>query len=275
MLTSVEERRRKSHNFLLTVFFLLIVLWIGKLSYPQASLIKAYSDHVSSTSSTIQVEISSTPTPKTDAGKYLKPHPSDNIKSTFNGTITDKVAAIIESRFRTNLIPLILHFGSVLGPTWPVLVYTTAEAVGQFSTSSALARYLKDGIVQIRILPQTVLFTDTNSVNHFMTQKWLWESLSPSEHILLFQSDSMLCANAARSVDDYFEYDFIGSPIAVDRGKMRGYNGGLSLRKRNSTMRVLDEWDWNDSEKEDDRSEDLWYYNKFVSLQFLIKTKEN
>jgi len=95
-----------------------------------------------------------------------------------------------------------------------------------------------------------------------MTQKWLWESLAPAENILLFQSDSMLCANAARSVDDYFKYDFVGAPIATDLG--RGYNGGLSLRKRSTTMRVLEEWDWEETKKDGDRFEDQWFFNRFV-----------
>jgi hypothetical protein len=260
MLTSVEERRRKSRNYLLTAFFLLIIIWTWKLSYPQSSLITAYSDHASSNSPPPVTE--ATPTAKSPNGGKLKSKPSNNVNDIFNGTITNKVAVIIETRFRTNLIPLILHFGSVLGPSWPILVYTSAEAVGQFSASSALARYLKSGIVQVRILPQTVLFTNSDSVNQFMTQKWLWESLAPSENILLFQSDSMLCANAARSVDDYFEYDFVGAPIATDLGK--GYNGGLSLRKRSSTMRVLEEWDWEETKKEGDRFEDQWFFNRFV-----------
>jgi hypothetical protein len=262
MLTSVEERRRKSRNYLLTAFFLLIVIWIWKLSYPQTSLITAYSNHASS--NTPPPEPEATPTAKSPNGGQLKSKPSNNNNANdiFNGTITNKVAVIIETRFRTNLIPLILHFGSVLGPSWPILVYTSAEAVGQFSASSALARYLKSGIVQVRILPQTVLFTNSDSVNQFMTQKWLWESLAPAENILLFQSDSMLCANAARSVDDYFEYDFVGAPIATDLGK--GYNGGLSLRKRSSTMRVLEEWDWEKTKKEGDRFEDQWFFNRFV-----------
>lgn len=103
-----------------------------------------------------------------------------------------------------------------------------------------------------------------------MTKPWLWESLAPAEHILIFQSDSMLCANAARSVDDYFEYDFIGAPIAKHLGV--GYNGGLSLRKRSSIMRILNEWDWEESQKEGDRFEDQWFFNRYAcSLEVVRK----
>jgi len=63
--------------------------------------------------------------------------------------------------------------------------------------------------------------------------------LAPAEHIFIFQSDSMICANAARSVEDYFEYDFVGALLS-----RKGYNGGFSLRKRSSILRVLENFDW-------------------------------
>jgi len=82
--------------------------------------------------------------------------------------------------------------------------------------------------------------------------------MAPAKHLLMFQSDSMLCSNAARSVDDFFEYDFIGAPIAEHLGE--GMNGGLSLRKRETMLRILDEWDW---EKDKGRGfEDRWYYDR-------------
>lgn len=80
------------------------------------------------------------------------------------------------------------------------------------------------------------------------------------EHVLLFQSDSMLCANAARSVEDYFAYDFVGAPIASHLGV--GYNGGLSLRKRGTIMRILETWNWEETKKDGDRFEDQWFYNR-------------
>jgi hypothetical protein len=71
----------------------------------------------------------------------------------------------------------------------------------------------------------------------------------------------MLCANAARSVDDYFDYDFVGAPIAKDLGI--GYNGGLSLRKRSTILNILDKWDWETTRKEGDRFEDQWFFNRW------------
>jgi len=195
----------------------------------------------------------------------VKPEGDPSLSESFNGTIGNKAAVMVETKFRSNLIPLILHFTSVLGPTWPIIIYTSAESVGLFSTSAALGRYVKTGFVQIRILPNTILFIDTNAVDTFMTGAWLWENLAPTEHILLFEGDSMICANAARSVDDYLDYDFIGSPAVGGDS-----TGGLSLRKRSTVLRVLENWDWQESYGLTDPNkphEDQWFYMKMKELK--------
>jgi cell division protein FtsB len=261
LINTIEERRRKSRNILLSAFLILLIIWTVKLCFPQSTILSVYSQQSESISASVPP-----PQPSaTNKGKSASQAGNKISLETdrFNGTLATKAAVIIETRFRTNLIPLILHFSGVLGPSWPILIYTSMESVGQFSASAALNRYLKSGTVQIRMLPQTVLFTNSDSVNEFMTTKWLWEDLAPAEHILIFQSDSMLCANAARSVDDYFIYDFVGAPIAKDLGK--GYNGGLSLRKRSTIISILERWDWQKTKKEGNRFEDQWYFNRYVS----------
>lgn len=77
----------------------------------------------------------------------------------------------------------------------------------------------------------------------------------------------MLCANAARSVDDFLEYDLIGAPIEKKFGQ--GYNGGLSMRSRSVILRVLDEWKYSDDPHP---AEDQWFYARWVvSLLFCIR----
>ncbi|CCD44584.1 hypothetical protein BofuT4_P054850.1 [Botrytis cinerea T4] len=179
-----------------------------------------------------------------------------------NITTSNKVAVIIETRRSGNIIPLILHFSAVLGPTWPLIIYTSAENFGSFSTSAALLRHQHSGRVIVRSLAPGTWFYNWDSVSAFLTTRWLWEDLAPAEHILLFQSDSMLCANAARSVDDFMEYDLIGAPIESKFGQ--GYNGGLSMRSRKTILRVLDEWKYSDNPHP---AEDQWFYARFKDLQ--------
>lgn len=130
-----------------------------------------------------------------------------------------------------------------------------------FGASAALARYVKTGVVTLRVLPQTVLLTNSDELNGFMADTWLWRDLAPAENILIFQSDSMLCANAARSVDDFFDYDIVGIPIVKD-DEVATYNGGLSLRKRSTVLRVLESWDWKTTKNKEDQFEDQWYLHR-------------
>ncbi|KAL3425472.1 hypothetical protein PVAG01_02263 [Phlyctema vagabunda] len=286
---NTEDRKRRNRNIVFAAFLSLLLIWTIKLSFPQHTVVSVYSGYTGDAESTSLKGsvphgpggLVSIPSSKTGGVQMPKPKatsiaaPKNDLTipgvsvveagDTFGGNITTKAAVLVETRFRMNLIPLILHFSTVLGSDWPILIYTSAEAVGQFSTSAALSRHLRQGTIQIRILPSSVLFTNSNSVNEFMTKTWLWESLAPAENILIFQSDSMLCANAARSVDDFFAYDFVGAPIRADLG--HGYNGGLSLRKRSSTLRILDEWDWLTTQKSGDRFEDQWFYNRLLILQ--------
>lgn len=92
--------------------------------------------------------------------------------SSFEISLSLKVAVIVENRIQKKLIPLILHFASVLGPEWPIVIYTSTESVGMFSASAAFNRFRKSGRIQIRLLPITVLFTNSNSVNAFFTKPW-------------------------------------------------------------------------------------------------------
>jgi len=273
---SIRDERR-TRNFVGVAVFVLVLLYTVKLSFPGHSVSKAYTA-VSSyiPSSTKQPSIESTDEAEVVCPAYCMPIPVENttitwetteetnttelnlesateapnpstsdLATTFNSSPSDpakKVAVIIENRPLMNVIPLIMHFAGVLGEDWPIIVYTKAENIGLFSASAAFQRLVKVGRIEMRTLPLTVLIDNSESVSLFLTKPWFWESLAPAEHVLMFQSDSMLCSNAARSVDDFIEWDFIGAPIA--KGKGAGYNGGLSLRRRSKILEVISKWDF-------------------------------
>jgi hypothetical protein len=186
-----------------------------------------------------------------------------------NVSTSIKAAVIIETRRSAAIVPLVLHFSAVLGPDWPLIIYTSAENFGSFSTSAALLRHQRTGRIIIRSLVEGVYFPNWNSVSEFLTTPWIWKDLAPAEHILIFQTDSILCAASVRKVEDFFEYHLIGAPIARVWGE--GYNGGLSLRRRSTILRILDEWEW--ATHPGPRPEDQWFYARYAS-RGLNKTAE-
>ncbi|KAI0804079.1 hypothetical protein GGR55DRAFT_659691 [Xylaria sp. FL0064] len=183
---------------------------------------------------------------------------------------TDRVAVIVEDRPLGNLIPVLLHFHSVLGPEWPVILYTSKPtAATLLSSSSPLSRAVASSDIEIRHLPPNTTFTSHASVSQFLAAPFLWTDLAPYAKVLLFQVDSILCAAAPRHVDDFLAYDLVGAPIAPRFGT--GFNGGLSLRSRELVLHVLRRWDFAvDSEVPEAplewRFEDQWFYARMRGL---------
>jgi Protein of unknown function (DUF5672) len=161
-----------------------------------------------------------------------------------NFTIGNKVAAIIENRESENLISLILHFHTVLGPEWPIVLFTQLSP-HNLSNSAPWTEGIRDGKFAVQSIPSRIGFNSHKAVSSFLTKPWFWEQLAPAEHVFFFQSDSIICANAPQHVDDYLQYDFIGAPIANGMGQ--GYNGGLSLRNRNKMLQIVRKHSWEEA----------------------------
>jgi hypothetical protein len=182
--------------------------------------------------------------------------------------ITNNVAAIIETRALDQIVPLLLHFSSVLGPDWPIFLFTSQNIV---SLSAPFKRLIDERRITVRFLPPTVDFNNRLDVSGFLTTPWVWEQLAPAGHVLIFQSDSILCSNSPLKVDDFLQYDFVGAPIDPAYGE--GYNGGLSLRNRSMVLDIIRYFDWKDEFKnaEDKQQpsvefEDQWLYAKMKEL---------
>ncbi|KAK2052366.1 hypothetical protein LY76DRAFT_583562 [Colletotrichum caudatum] len=139
------------------------------------------------------------------------------------------VAVIIETDITRvpNLVPVMLHFATVLGPTWPV-VLMTLEANWNPSESPAFKRLMDTHQIQVKFLPPETTLSDHHSVSVFLASPWIWEQFLSSQRVLLFQADSILCSKSPSRVEDFLHWDLIGAPIASHLGQ--GYNGGLSLR---------------------------------------------
>lgn len=153
-------------------------------------------------------------------------------------------AVIIESEIIPNLIPIMLHFTSVLGPSWGMILFTLQDRWIE-PLSPAFQRHLASGRIEVRFLPKDSELTSSQAVSRFLTSPWLWEQVSLATRILLFQTDSIICSKSQVAVDEYFQYDFVGAPIDPKYGQ--GYNGGLSIRNPRLFLQVTREVDYTTS----------------------------
>ena len=178
------------------------------------------------------------------------------------GQIKDRVAIISDTQYTTRLVPLILHFHSVLGPEWPIIFYTTEQTRDQNLThnSAIWKRAVEDGRIQVRIIPDEFDLTQRHGVNLFLSRPWLWEQLAPAQHVLVFQADAMICGNSHRTVDDFLEWDFIGAAL---HSSEKLFNGGLSLRNRTMILDILrDGGNWEEEVESGAWTmggEDIWF----------------
>ncbi|KAH6677560.1 hypothetical protein B0J14DRAFT_433029, partial [Halenospora varia] len=186
-------------------------------------------------------------------------------------SIPKNAAAIVENRPLTNLIPVVLHFSSVLGPEWPIHIFTTAANMGIFNHSGPFKRALDEGRFHLRELPAEEALATHASVSGFFTKPWFWEKMAPAEHILLFQADSIICSNSPQKVEDFLEYDFVGAPIDEARHLGVGYNGGLSLRNRKKCLEITQTHNWQEERHGDHDHgnvdyEDQWFSKKMREM---------
>lgn len=167
-------------------------------------------------------------------------------------------AVIIETSIIANLIPIMLHFYNVLGPSWGMTLFTLEENWTE-PLSPVFQRALNSGRLEVRFLPKDAELTSSRGVSKFLTQPWIWEQLASAERILLFQADSILCTKSQEAVDNYFRYDFVGAPIDSKYGQ--GYNGGLSIRNPRLFLEVVKETDFLTSGEE---FEDQFFYKRLL-----------
>ncbi|KAK5989942.1 hypothetical protein PT974_08205 [Cladobotryum mycophilum] len=127
------------------------------------------------------------------------------------------------------------------------------ESVAAINRSVAIRHHVAAGKLDLTYIPSNMSTVGQEMISRFLTTLWLYESvLQPAEWLLLFQTDSMLCANSRHNLDDFLEYDWVGAPWNPS-GRWGG-NGGLSLRRVSRIIDILR----NQQRAHDSEPEDVW-----------------
>ncbi|KAK8092082.1 hypothetical protein PG997_002443 [Apiospora hydei] len=194
----------------------------------------------------------SIPTIKTVEVPKISLNYAEPVRSPYNES---KVALLIENRENPILAPLMLHFMSVVPPDWRFRFMGSNESVQYINRSMAIREQVNAGKLDLTYIPSNMSTAGQEMISRFLTNRWLYETvLQPAEWLLVFQTDSILCANSRQNINDYLEYDWVGAPWNPN-GKFGG-NGGLSLRRVSSIIEILrDQVRVDGSQPEDRRDE--------------------
>ena len=170
-----------------------------------------------------------------------------------------RVALIIETRPAPVLPALLSHMISVLPPQWVVKFVGTNESFAPVLKSKALGYHIASHKLQLVNLPPYYPMTNQETVSQTLTNITFYRDfMAPAEWILMFQTDSIMCAASDQSVDDWVakNYTWVGAPWYPD---VHGGNGGLSLRNVPAIVELLE----NEQRPENYRQwEDMWLSEK-------------
>ncbi|KAF3925868.1 hypothetical protein ABW20_dc0104090 [Dactylellina cionopaga] len=165
-------------------------------------------------------------------------HPNRPPPSPYNET---KLALLVETRPLGHLAPLLLHMITVVPPDWRFLFLGTNETIAHLNSSLPVQMHERNGKLDLKLIPDNISVAGTEEISRTFTNLWFYDEVLGGahgvEHLLVFQTDSILCANSEFSVDDWLHYDWVGAPWNLE--DKFGGNGGLSLRKISKIRQVL------------------------------------
>lgn len=161
------------------------------------------------------------------------------------------VAVMVDTRPSNLLIPVIDNFLTHLPLDWRFKLFLSSENEGMVRNATLIAHWIAVGRILIARAPAIESYP--SDYNRLLQSKDFWESL-PGEHVLIFQTDSVLCRASPHRIDDFLGYDYVGAPwrpeleppLAAGCG-----NGGLSLRRKSKTLEVISIMPQRPSEYED------------------------
>jgi hypothetical protein len=166
------------------------------------------------------------------------------------------VAVIMDTRRSPFLARIVRHFIGLLGSEWNVQIWVGHRNAIMVKSHPLLSNLIESGRIELIQLPQFKGRFTKELYNAIMTSSEFWKTCS-GEHVLLFQTDSVLCERASTSVSEFLQYDFVGAPwldmFPSCPSQFRGNifpenfcqgNGGISMRSRSIMIRVTEAFEW-------------------------------
>jgi hypothetical protein len=185
---------------------------------------------------------------------------------------------LIEPRIFDYLPNIIRNAQEILGDSWNYVFLCGKGKMGHWSNVFDFGtnkNAMDFGTVQIRELP-VENFEEPRQFNDFLKSKSLWQSLE-GDFVLTIQSDTWLMKDPKYTIDYFINMNktFIGGNCNYRWNECiredvifeyPNFNGGLSLRKRQDLIKILDIFPpeptgeyWYDSNKIETDAEDVYF----------------
>jgi len=133
-----------------------------------------------------------------------------NPRGNYNPT---KVALLIEPRPLPHLVPQILHMITVVPPDWRFVFIGSEKSTVSVGRAFAVKHQQVIGKLDLMVLPQPWEIDSKEKVFRMLTDIRFYDEFLPGvEYLLKYESDSILCANSAESLNDWLDWSWAGAP---------------------------------------------------------------
>jgi len=141
-------------------------------------------------------------------------------------------AVIVEPREHAALEYVLNNYNEHLSDEWQFILYHGNK--NKEYAEKICNDIFKPG--RMTLLNLNVDNLTINDYNQLLYTKSFWESI-PTEIILIFQTDSIICSKHKDLINSFLKYDYVGAPW-VNRNVG---NGGLSLRNKSKMIEILNQ----------------------------------
>ena len=141
-------------------------------------------------------------------------------------------AVIVEPRQHAALEYVLNNYNEHLSNEWQFILYHGNK--NKEYSEKICNKIFKPGRMTFMNLNVDNLTID--DYNKLLYSKSFWESI-PTEIILIFQTDSIICSKHKDLINKFLKYDYVGAPW-VNGGVG---NGGLSLRNKSKMIEILNQ----------------------------------
>ena len=166
-------------------------------------------------------------------------------------------AVIVEPREHKALSFVLNNFLENLSDEWNIIIMHGNKNISYIQ--NIIQTDLKKYVNRIKMINLNVDNLTIADYNQLLISEKFYESI-PTEIFLIFQTDTIICENQKKRINDYLQYDYVGAPWErhsnlTDKDKLKdtdktGGNGGLSLRKKSKMLEIIRNCKYN-NENED------------------------
>ena len=100
---------------------------------------------------------------------------------------------------------------SVVPPEWHFLFLGSTESLNHTNASSTIQIHQSSGKLKLREMPDVGLVHEQGKIDRILTNLTFYQQyVDPAEWLLVFHTDSILCARSGSTMNDWLEYDWVG-----------------------------------------------------------------